>query len=318
MTKKQTIAIGAGVLAGLAAAALSAAMSGGMAFLFMLSPLPLMLATLGFGAASGFAAAVTTIGVVAAVAGTLGAVVVAAVIVFPSMLAAQLANLARPAEEVGGPAGKLVWFPLADILFYTGLAVAAGFIVTGIVHGYGDAFVAELAARLIEAMRQADPQLQLGEEQRGQIVAMLSTLVPAQLPWVWVCVLVANFYTAMAFAKRAGQSRRPDDIWPLSLRMPRTALPVFAGAMLLTIVSGPLGHVGAAVSGAMAAGFMLAGFAMLHDRSMGKPWRPAALGAAYLAALFFIPVLFIFALAGLTDTRRPAGMSDAGGPPPLP
>ena len=46
--KRQTIALGAGILAGLAAAALSAAMSGGMAFLFMLSPLPLMLAALGF------------------------------------------------------------------------------------------------------------------------------------------------------------------------------------------------------------------------------------------------------------------------------
>ncbi|MBA89376.1 MAG: hypothetical protein CMJ43_01670 [Phyllobacteriaceae bacterium] len=316
--KRQTIALGAGILAGLAAAALSAAMSGGMAFLFMLSPLPLMLAALGFGAMSGFVAALTAVGAVAAVAGVLGAVVAAVVIVIPSMLAAQLAGLARPAEEVGGPAGKLVWFPLADILFYVAIAVAAGFIVTGAVHGYGDAFVAELAARLVEAMRQADPEMQLDAEQRDRIAGMLSTLVPAQLPWVWVCVLMANFYTAMAFAKRAGQLRRPDDIWPLALRMPRTALPVFAGAMLLTLVSGAPGHVGAAISGAMAAGFMMAGFAMLHARSMGKPWRPAALGTAYLAALFFIPVLFIFTLAGLTDTRRPAGMSDAGGPPPLP
>lgn len=318
MMKRQTIALGAGIMAGLAAAALSAAMSGGMAFLFMLSPLPLMLAALGFGAMSGFVAALTTIGAVAAFAGVLSAVVVAAIIVVPSMLAAQLANLARPAEEVGGPAGKLVWFPLADILFYSAVAVAAGFIVTGAVHGYGDAFVAELSARLVEAMRQADPQMQLGSEQIDQLASMMSTLLPAQLPWVWVCVLFANFYTALALARRAGQLGRPDDLWPVALRMPRTALPVFAGAMLLTLVSGPLGHVGAAVSGAMAAGFMMAGFAMLHQRSMGKPWRPAALGAAYLGALFFIPVLFIFALAGLTDTRRPAGMSDAGGPPPLP
>lgn len=315
---RQTIAIGAGILAGLATAALSAAMSGGMAFLFMLSPLPLMLAALGFGAISGLAAALTTVIVVAAMAGLIGTAVVAAIIVVPSVLAAQLANLARPAEEVGGPAGKLVWFPLADILFYTGLAIAAGFIVTGIIHGYGDAFGTELTARLMEAMQQADPQMQLTSDQMSELAAMMTALLPAQLPFVWMCVLVANLYTALALAHRAGQLKRPHDAWPMALRMPRAALPVFAVAMLLTLASGGLGHIGSAVSGAMAAGFMMAGFAMLHERSMGKPWRPAALGAAYLAALFFIPVLLIFAMAGLTDTRRPAGISDAGGPPPLP
>ncbi|PHP68255.1 hypothetical protein CSC94_06280 [Zhengella mangrovi] len=315
---RQTIAIGAGILAGLATAALSAAMSGGMAFLFMLSPLPLMLAALGFGAISGLAAALTTVVVVGAMAGLIGAAVVAAIIVVPSVLAAQLANLARPAEEVGGPAGKLVWFPLADILFYTGLAIAAGFIVTGIIHGYGDAFGTELTARLMEAMQQADPQMQLTSDQMSELAAMMTALLPAQLPFVWMCVLVANLYTALALANRAGQLKRPHDAWPMALRMPRAALPVFAVAMLLTLASGGLGHIGSAVSGAMAAGFMMAGFAMLHERSMGKPWRPAALGAAYLAALFFIPVLLIFAMAGLTDTRRPAGISDAGGPPPLP
>ena len=63
---------------------------------------------------------------------------------------------------------------------------------------------------------------------------------------------------------------------------------------------------------ALGAGFVLAGFAVLHQRSRGKSWRLPALWIAYLSVLLFtLPVFFILVL-GLADTRRSIALTPAG------
>ncbi|MDA4633083.1 hypothetical protein NZA98_18585, partial [Escherichia coli] len=71
------------------------------------------------------------------------------------------------------------------------------------------------------------------------------------------------------------------------------------------------GYAATAVAGALGAGFVLAGFGMLHARTRGATWRPFALWFAYLAVFLFIFALLVFLLAGLFDTSRNAPVSKA-------
>lgn len=49
---------------------------------------------------------------------------------------------------------------------------------------------------------------------------------------------------------------------------------------------------------------MLAGFASLHFRTRGKPWRLIALWFAYISVLLFTIPVFAILVLGLMDTRR--------------
>ncbi len=302
-------AIGAGVLGGLTAGLLSAGSVTGAVFLFLLSPLPVIAAALAWGPQASIAAAIACFGVSAALTSIPGASVVALVIAIPAGVMGYLANLARPAEEVGGPTGRLVWFPLSDILFLTALAVAGGFVALGVMHGYGPELGKQMAARVIELMREADPQLQFVEGAEQQLATFLANVVPVLQPATWVLVLLANFYLAALLVRLSGQIKRPRDDWPTALRMPKPALALFGVAMLAAFAPNGFGHAASAFAGALAAGFIAAGYAMAHSRTRGKPGRVTMLALAYMATAFLSFPLFAFFIAGLFDTRRQVTVS---------
>lgn len=308
----QTLATG--IAAGLATAALAAALSNGAALLFVFAPLPVMLASLGWGVSAGTIAAMVAVGAVTVAVSPNSGMLVALVIVLPATLAAQVANLARPAEEVGGPVGKLVWFPLADIVLWTAIALGIGFILSGILIGFGPEFSAGLAAAMKEAMALSGQEATITPEQVEAVARMMTTVLPALMPGTWVALMLANFYIALSILARAGMAKRPRDDWPTALRLPRPGLYVFGAALAAAFLPGGLGHAASALAGALGAAFIMAGFATLHARTRGADWRAPALGLAYVATAFFSPVLFIFLIAGLFDTRRQAVLSDAGAP----
>lgn len=309
----QTIA--AGLAAGFASAALSAAMAGGGALLFMIAPLPILMASLGFGIGAGSLAAAICVGIVTVVASPTSGMLVALVIALPAAMTAQMANLARPADEIGGPSAKLVWFPLADILLWSALILGLGFVLAGMLAGFGPQFGALLAKAMQETIAASGQTVAIEPAQVEAIAAMATNILPAMLPGTWLALLMGNFYLAMAILTRTGMTRRPRDDWPTALRLPKSALPFFAVALAGAFLPGGWGHMASAFAGTLGAAFILAGFATLHARTRGADWRAPALGLAYVATAFFSPVLFLFLIAGLFDTRRQAVMSDAGSPP---
>ncbi len=302
-------AIGAGLLGGLTAGLLSAGSVSGATVLFLLSPLPVIASALAWGPQASIAAAVACFGVSAALTSFPGASIVALVIAIPAGLMGYLANLARPAEEVGGPEGSLAWYPLSDILLYTALAIAGGFIALGVFHGFGPEFGKQMAARLMDAMREANPDLQFVEGAEQSLARLLTNMLPALQPATWVIVLLGNFYLAGTLVRLSGRLKRPRDDWPTALRMPRLALALFGAAMLAAFAPGGLGFAASAVAGALAAGFVASGYAMAHARTRGKPGRAIMLWLAYLATAFLSFPLFAFLIAGLLDTRRQVTVS---------
>ncbi|QND52519.1 DUF2232 domain-containing protein [Phyllobacterium sp. 628] len=306
--------IGVGVLAGLAAALLTAGVIANSSFamlLLLISPLPIFVAALGWGTACGFIAALTVAVAVSVIAAPTVAVVVVLITALPAAVGAYFIGLARPADEIGGPKDVYVWYPLADVLLRLSLVVAASFIVIGMMIGYGEELATQLAQALSQQIVATNPELGTNPNLTKETIQLVIRVLPALQPAVWLTIIIANLYIALRLTAASGKLRRPRDDWPRALRMPRPALVVFAVACAMAFLPGGIGYAATAVAGALGAGFIMAGFGMLHARTRGAPWRPFALWFAYLAVLLFVFALLVFLLAGLFDTSRNAPVSKA-------
>ncbi len=310
--------LGVGIAAGLATALLSVGVvtgaSLGMAIYFF-SPLPVMAAGLGWGLPSGILAAIVACVAVGIGLAPMSALVVAASTLVPALVAAWFFGLARPAGEVGGPQDKLVWYPLADTLLRLAIAVSAGFILLGAVTGYGTELVGEVVSVMVTQLRDVNPQFTADAAFEEGLTAFMTRALPYLQTGLWFAILAANLYMAARITGASGRFARPAESWPHGLRMPKPALVILAAAMALSFMSGALGHAAGAVAGPLCAGFIMAGTAMLHRSTLGKPGRPLLLWLTYMAMFLFAPALLALFVAGLFDTSRSAPLSCGGQPP---
>lgn len=306
--------IGIGILAGFAAALLASGVlvqSGLAITLYVLTPLPIFIAALGWGTAAGLIAAATASIAVAVFAAPMVAVLIALTSFIPAATGAYLAGLARPAQELGGPEDALAWYPLPDIMFRLALLIAVSFVIVGALIGYGEDMIREITGAVIASLKATDPQFSADENFRKVLQQFLLYALPAIQAATSLMLLTANFYLALRITERSGVLRRPRDNWPATLRMPRPALPVFAvvfaGSMFL---SGTSAMIANAFAGALAAGFIMAGLAIVHWRTRSAVWRPFALWLAYFLFIIFAPVAVVFLVLGLLDTSRGAPLSE--------
>lgn len=310
--------IGIALLAGCATALLCLGVTSGSGLsviLYFLSAVPLMVATLGWGATVGVIGAVIATAIIGLVGNFPTAIFIVATTIFPAVMAGFLMNLARPADELGGPQGKMVWFALADVVFRLALTTAAAFIAAGILIGYGPEIIGSLVEEFVSRLRETNPEFSFSDEGLASLNSFMLGAIPFLQPAMWVMVLVGNLYVALAITRTSGQLKRPRDEWPLALRMPRIALVVFGAALVVSFFSGPVGLIATAVCGALSGGFMMAGFAFFHAAIRGKPWRPVALFVVYFAVLLTLIAAVPFFLLGLIATARPMPVSDNKTPP---
>lgn len=310
--------LGVGAAAGLATALLSVGVVTGAPLgmvIYFLSPLPIMVAGLGWGLSAGAAAAVVAGLVIAVGLAPMSAVVVAASTLIPALVAAWFFGLARPAGELGGPDDKLVWYPLADTLLRLAIASSAGFILLGVAAGYGEELIGEITAIMVAQIQEMNPQFSSDAELVSGLTAFLTRALPFLQTGIWFSVLTGNLYLAARLTRASNRFARPAESWPHALRLPRAALGILAVALAASFLSGPVGHLGGAVAGPLCAGFVMAGAAMLHRYSLGKPGRLLLLWFAYAATFLFAPVLLALFVAGLFDTTRSAPMSNGASPP---
>ena len=303
-----------GVLSGAASAVLAGSIltqSSIAIILFFISPLPVMLAGLSFGTIAALIGALACTMIVSLIVSTPAALIVAVISMMPSALAVYLIALARPAEEIGGDANHIVWFPLGDTLFFCAILIAAAFIAIGAYGGYDMAFATEFAAAFEQQFKAVNPEFAPGTAFGPSLANFIFYAVPIIQPAMLTLVLTGDLWLALQLVRASGKLARPKDNWPLSLRMPKAALPAFALALATSFVSGPIGLVALVFCGVLGACFAMAGFAVLHERTRDKPWRTPALVLAYLSAFFFLPMLAVFVFLGLFDTRRTAPVSKA-------
>lgn len=297
-----------GIIAGLASAILMAAAGYASLFgvvLIIAALASIFIAGLGYGLVSSlvavFAAAVAT----AAVYSNPMSFVSMALMLCPAVVMSYLANLARPATELGGPDAAMAWYPLSDILLaaavLTGVATAATLLLNSNI----DAIYGLLADTALGMVQELKPQLPAGSITKEELVGIFRIALPLLQSLQMVIALFAGFYVAVRIVTAAGFSARPREDVRVSLRMNRLSIGVFLGGIVLMFAGAKIAMIGAALAGAAAGGYLLSGFAIVHNGLRDKSWRTPALFLLYLLTFTvpFIPIAIIIA-GGLANPRR--------------
>nr|WP_245181275.1 DUF2232 domain-containing protein [Sinorhizobium mexicanum] len=279
--------------------------------LYAASALPILIAGLGWGNAAAIVAIVVAGATAATLVSAYFALLILLVTLVPAGWLSHLANLARPASELGGPDGALAWYPLSDILGHLAGLVTVGMIIVGYIVGYDSGVSDRMIDMVIEAVKAQEPLYNPDAAAIAQIKSMFTLALPLVQGAIWVLMLFAAYYLATRIVQTSARSLRPREDIPSSLRMPRNAIFVFLAGLVLAFLGGAPAAIGALICGTFGAGFLLSGFASFHFRTRGKSWRLPVLWIAYLSVLVFtIPAVF-FLLSGLTDTRRTIAVTPA-------
>ncbi|MBB3539609.1 DUF2232 domain-containing protein [Rhizobium sp. BK399] len=307
MKQLNTKTLGIGALAGLTAALLVLGASLQPSFsavLYAASALPILLVGLGWGNMAAISAVVTAAVVGAIAISPSFTLMMTLVTLLPAGWLSHLANLARPASELGGPEHLMAWYPLSDILLHLCGLVTIAVIVVGVMIGYGPELIDRLVDVLFGSLAQQQPEFSPDPAVTAQTKALVLLMLPAIQGGMWVVMLFAAYYIATRIVSASGRGLRPREDIPSALRMNRNSIFVFLVGLAATFFGGMAAMIGATVVGTFGAGFLLSGFAALHFRTRGKDWRLPALILCYLASLIvMVPAFFILVL-GLSDTRK--------------
>jgi hypothetical protein len=302
-----------GVIAGLAAAILlaGAAYVGFFAVIMIIGAMTaVFIAGLGFGLTSCVVAIATAGLATAAVFSNPLSFVAMALMLLPAAVMSYLANLARPATELGGPDTAMAWYPLSDILLAGAGLVAVGTIATLTLQTDLATVYSTLADMIIRMMTEIDPPLPVDAGTKIQLVDMFEIFFPMMQSMQMMIGLFAGFYFALRILAAFGRSMRPREDIRSSLRMNRLSILVFLAGIALMFAGDRVEMIGASFAGAVAGGFLLSGFAIIHNVLRDKSWRMPGLILAYLLTLMvpIIPLLLIIA-GGLANPRRAVALT---------
>ena len=307
--------IATGLIAGVTAALLSLsanAQSSLAIVLYAASALPILIAGLGWGNASALIAVLAGGVVASALVSSYFALMIVIITLIPAGWLSNLANLARPASELGGPEDALAWYPLSNILVHLAIMVTLGMIAVGAIVGYDSAMASQLVDIVIQTLKAQEPLYNPDAAAVAQMKTIFALALPLVQGALWVFLLFAAYYIASFVVRVSGKGLRPREDMPSTLRMHRNAIFFFLGGLVCTFQGGVPAIIGALVCGTFGAGFVLAGFASLHFRTRGKPWRLFALWFAYLSVLLLTIPVFAILILGLLDTRRTIALTPAG------
>ncbi len=315
MTDKIQTVLPTGILAGIAATLLVLGANAQLSFaslLYAASSLPIFIAGLGWGNRAAIVGIVTAAILGAVLVSPLFAVAMAVFTLIPAGWLSHLANLARPASELGGPDNLMAWYPISDILLHLCGLVTIAVIALGVAIGYGPELTGQMVDAMTAALKAQEPAFTPEPGGMAQTKALLVLMLPLVQGGVWVTLLFAAFYIAVRIVSRSGRALRPREDMPSALRMNRHAIFIFLGGIVLAFLGGVPAMIGATICGTFGAGFLMAGFASLHFRSLGKDWRIPALVLCYLSSMLVLPMIAILIL-GLSDTRRTIALTPLKG-----
>lgn len=300
-----------GVIAGITAALLVLGANAQPSFssiLYAASALPVLIVGLGWGNAAAIAAVATAAALGAVFVSPMFALAMAIFTLLPAGWLSHLANLARPASEIGGPDDLMAWYPLSDILLHLCALVSLAVIFLGVMIGYGPELTGQMVDLLVSSVAERDPAMAADPASIDQIKRMMVLMLPIVQGGMWVLMLFAAYYIAMRIVSTSGRALRPREDLPSSLRMNRNASFVFLAGIIACFVGGVPALIGATICGTFGAGFLLAGFGSLHLRTRGKDWRLPVLVLAYISAPMILPA-FVILVLGLADTRRTVALT---------
>ncbi|NLH80871.1 MAG: DUF2232 domain-containing protein [Phyllobacteriaceae bacterium] len=302
MTSKISISsvlVGCG--AGLLSAVLFASLVGGNLLtlpLFLASPLPLMIAGLGWGTLAGVLGAFLAAFVLLFELGTPAALVSLGTAGVPALLLTELAGreVATPNGVERPSTGRIATIAAVTMAIATVAgAIGIGFDVTETTREVVAAFHEALAAG-------GTPPADLPEAMALEPLVRASVRVmPAFFPGFWTLVLILDLVLAARIVRRAGRLTRPwEDLAEIRVS-PWTGL-VFAAGFAAAFLPGTIGILAAIAAGAAFAPLFLVGMAVLTVLTRSTDMRWILRSTAYGLVLLFPVAALVMALTGLAET----------------
>ncbi|HVV92354.1 MAG TPA: DUF2232 domain-containing protein [Hyphomicrobiales bacterium] len=301
------VLVGIAAISGLASAALMLALGAGSTVavvLFLFSPLPLLVAGLGWGhRAAGIGALVGTaaLGAAAGWAGARGYVLAAGL---PGWWLSFVALHGRPhrddpaAKDWAGPGQLVLWAAALGALL---VIATIPFIGTTL-----DAYRGALGQGLENFLRAetgtpaAAPLVLPGGENVADFVDFFAVLLPPFGAASWMLVLLLDLWIAARLARASGQLARP---WPAipALRLPIYALPALVIAAGLSFAPGLASVAGQVVAAVLVVALAIVGLAVIHAGTRGSRGRVLVLIGVYLMLFVQAWTGLLLALLGLVE-----------------
>ena len=289
MLQRLSIAIGAGCAAALLFAVSAEPSLFAMALAY-LAPLPIMIATLGWGPGSGAIAGGVAGGLLAAVAEPMSGLLFALTIVLPAWALAAFAIVpvgvywrrnAAAAPIYASPGAVVTAAAVFGVLASAG-AVAAMMVAYG---GYAEgvrAVASDLGQAIGDAFEAAAPD--------GMTLAEFTDIVvraaPPAIAASTLVMLCVNLYVAARSAQVSERLARPWQDLPRALMIPWPAgvalVLTTIGAYALPSPASQFAWIGV---GGLGGAFALQGLSVAHELSRGLPLRPLMLIALYLCCI---------------------------------
>ena len=317
MINQVLIGIGAGLTAALLYAS-AATLSPMALFLFYLGPLPIFLAALGWGKATGLAAGVTAGVVLAMVRSPAAAGLFVFSVVVPAIVLSHLARLARNNKD-----GVPEYYPVGRLLLWASLISATMTIATTLILGIGVKEIAVVVNQLIQQLVETQPELAKNQDALNAMANLIARIIVPLSSVSWAVALTFNLWLSGRILRLSGRLTRP---WP---NLHHVAVPprlhfAFAAAVALAFVGGMVGFTAVVVASCLAMVYVFVGLSVIHHLSLGQSTRPLILGVVYFVLIFltvplsFLPLLIVAAI-GLAEPQlklRARAAQARGEPPP--
>lgn len=290
-----------GLGAGATSAALFASLVGGNVFalpLFVLAPMPLVIAALGQGLVAGLISAATAAIALQTSLGTPAALVHAFAHAAPVLVACHLIL-----RSTTTPEAETRWYPLGAVISATAVMVAIATTLGGLAIEFDPITTAEqVATSFREAMIAggAKPTDLPDVIQMEPFLRASVRLMPAFFPAFWTLMLALSLWLGARIVAKSGRLARPwEDM--ASIEVPLMAGPVFAAGFAGSFLPGSAGLIASIAAGAAFAPQFLVGLGVAHHMARASDMRLILLATLYGLVLLFPIASLVVAMVGLAE-----------------
>jgi hypothetical protein len=335
------LSLGVAIGAGLASALLFVVSAKGTLLALILAyfaPLPLMIASLGFGQWTGLVGALLGSGLIAILLYPMVGLIYAIGIAVPAWLvcAAALRGAPPPEPQPTRPARQQTAAPVVSnsapmralavgTLFFA-VSLSVGALALAAAHGGLSSTLNQLTDQIAPILRELkDATTGLPESlDPDRVARILVRIMAPAMAGSGLMLVTANLWLA---ARTVQISARLPTSWPdipYNLRLPIPLAAALVPAIGLIFVGHEIGFVAGIVATVLATALSLQGLAVMHDLTRGMSSRTPLLFGAYLIMSFVPPwPMAVFALVGLADAalalrERKRLRQSASPPPPSP
>jgi hypothetical protein len=305
------VGLGTGVASALLLAAPIASGSVLALLLLYLSPLPIMLAGLGWSHWAGLIAALVAAAILGALFGVVSFPSFLLGMTMPAWWLGYLALLARPSRE----RSELEWYPTGRIVLWAALLSAAIVTIAVLLVAPDQATIRPVLRKTLDEMASGQvggaAGIVLSPDERSRLLDLFMVLLPPAMAASLVIVNLLNLWLAGRIVLLSARLARP---WPAIsvISLPRIAPMLLALAVAGTfapdLIGAPalVGTISASLAAPLLVAHLMVGFAVIHAVTVGANTRAVILAGVYAAFLILSPHTSLAPIAiaavGLAET----------------